>query len=72
MSGGIHFMTIATGKDTLSYEMKNSFDSVPLKIVKILNSYLPPDQQIWASEDLIKEEQDCLEFMKKSDKEEKK
>jgi hypothetical protein len=72
MSGGIHFMTIATGKDTLSYEMKNSFDSVPLKIVKILNPYLPPNQQIWAAEDLIKGEQDCLEFMKKSDKEEKK
>ncbi len=52
-SGGIYNMSIVNGKDTVGYEMMNTFDWIPLKIVAIINQYLPMDNKIWASEELI-------------------
>jgi len=36
MSGNIHLLTIANGKDTTKFKMSNTFDYTALKIVNIL------------------------------------
>lgn len=53
MSGGIHFLSIKNGKDTINFRMMNTFDYTALKIVNILNTYLPKDKQLWANEKMI-------------------
>jgi hypothetical protein len=72
MSGGIHNMSIAIGEDTVGYEMMNTMDTTVLKVIKILNPYLPGDKKIWADEDLIKAERDCWKYLMEDSKEEKK
>jgi hypothetical protein len=53
MSGGIHFLTVSNGIDTISFNMRNTFDYTALKIANILNTYLPKDKQLWANEKMI-------------------
>jgi hypothetical protein len=53
MSGGIHFLTVSNGVDTINFNMKNTFDYTALKIANILNTYLPKDKQLWANEKMI-------------------
>jgi hypothetical protein len=53
MSGGIHFLTVTNGNDTINFRMMNTFDYTALKIANILNSYLPNDEQLWANEKMI-------------------
>ena len=53
MSGGIHFLSIKNGNDTINFQMMNTFDYTALKIANILNSYLPKDRQLWANEKMI-------------------
>jgi hypothetical protein len=65
MSGGIHFLTIAMGKDTVHYELMNTFDYTALKITDIINQYLPADKKLWPDEQLIKRQKDCEASMKK-------
>jgi hypothetical protein len=59
MDGGIHFLTIVIGTDTVTYQLMNTFDRTALKIVDIINKYLPADNKIWATEQLIKDCDDC-------------
>jgi hypothetical protein len=50
MSGGIFYMIITAGIDTVKYELMNTFDRTALKIVDIINNYLPYRKKIWVSE----------------------
>lgn len=59
MSGGIHFLSVATGADTTKFHLSNTFDYNALKIANILNEYLPQNKQLWADEKMIKDADDC-------------
>ena len=63
MSGGIIFITIAYGSDTTKFTLHNTFDFTALKIIEIVNPYLPKDRQLYGSADEIKEEVDCLTYV---------
>jgi hypothetical protein len=65
MSGGIHFLTVSNGIDTTNFELGNTFDYTALKIVDIINPYLPTVKRLWPTEKLIKEEEDCWESTRK-------
>jgi hypothetical protein len=65
MSGGIHYLLITDGRDTTEFEMGNTFDFTALKIINIINEYLPNDKKIWATEELIKKEEDCYKALSK-------
>lgn len=65
MSGVIHFMTIASGRDTTKFELDNTFDYTALKVVAILNTYLPADKRLWANEQMIKDAEECRVWRKK-------
>ncbi len=71
-SGGIHFITISNGKDTVKYELMNTITWPILKICNILNSYLPSDNQIWATEELIKNTENCRAHLRKLSDDKKK
>lgn len=59
MSGGITYVTIAQGTDTTKFTLRNTSDYVVLKIVDILNPYLPYDKQLYESIEEIKNEEEC-------------
>jgi hypothetical protein len=59
MSGGIHFLTVSNGSDTTKFTLGNTFDYTALKIVDIINPYLPAEKKLWPTEKLIKAEEDC-------------
>ena len=63
MSGGIHFITIANGKDSTHFELGNTFDYTALKIVDIINEYLPSNKRLWPTEKLIKDETECWKWL---------
>jgi hypothetical protein len=62
MSGSIYYVTVANGTDTTRFKMINTFDYTALKIVNIINQYLPSDNNLWASEELIKQEKESREW----------
>jgi len=69
MSGGIHYLIISDGRDTTEFELGNTFDYTALRIINIINEYLPKDKRIWATEELIKKEEDCYNALfKEADK----
>jgi hypothetical protein len=72
MSGSIYYVTVANGTDTTRFKMINTFDYTALKIVNILNQYLPSDNKLWASEELIKQEKESREWFNIAGEEEKK
>jgi hypothetical protein len=59
MSGGIHFLTVSNGRDTTKFTLGNTFDYTALKIIDIINQYLPAEKKLWPTEKLIKAEEDC-------------
>ena len=59
MSGGITYVTIAQGTDTTKFTLRNTSDYVVLKIVDIINPYLPYDKQLYESIEEIKNEEEC-------------
>jgi hypothetical protein len=63
MSGGIYDLTIASGRDSLNFELINTFDSVPLKIINILNPYLPSEHKLYAPTNLMKYDEDFSRFV---------
>ena len=65
MSGGIHFLTIANGTDTTKFDLHNTFDYTALKIISIINEYLPTNEKLWPNEELIKREEDCFANLRK-------
>jgi site-specific DNA-adenine methylase len=72
MSGSIYYVTVANGTDTTRFKMINTFDYTALKIVNIINQYLPSDNKLWASEELIKQEKESREWFYEMSEEEKK
>jgi len=73
MSGGIHFMAITNGIDTTKFDLMNTFDYTALKIINILNEYVPTDKKLWANEQMIKDAEDCwANMMKRIDADKKK
>lgn len=62
MSGCAHFLTIANGADTTTFQLTNTFDHTALKIVDIINQYLPPDKKLWPTEALIIQEKESWEW----------
>jgi hypothetical protein len=60
MSGGIHSMTVTDGTDTTNFYLSNTFDYTALKIVRIVNAYLPADKPIWADEKMIEDSDTCF------------
>jgi len=68
MSGAIYFLTIAEGQDTTKFEMGNTFDSTAIKIIQIINQYLPNDKKIFVDENFMKKRNDCINYMKELDK----
>ncbi|MFT3843965.1 MAG: hypothetical protein QM725_02845 [Lacibacter sp.] len=64
-SGGIHFLTVSNSIDTTRFELMNTFDYTALKIIDIINTYLPKEKKLWPTEKLIKEEEDCRTYMNK-------
>ena len=65
MSGGIHFLIISNGLDTTKFQLGNTFDYTALKIVDVINKYLPDKKKLWPDESLIKDEKDCWEMLLK-------
>lgn len=66
MSGGIHFLGVAIGTDTISFTMMNTFNRTALKITDLLNTYFPADKKIGAmAELLIKAREDYNEYLNK-------
>ena len=59
MSGCIYYITIANGRDTTKFTLHNTFDFTALKIIDIINPYLPIDKKLYGSADDIKEEEEC-------------
>ena len=64
MSGGITYITIGLAGDTTKFTLHNTFDKTALKIINIINPYLPKDKKLCGSEKEIKEEEDCLTYLK--------
>jgi hypothetical protein len=59
MSGGITYITIANGADTTKFTLHNTSDYIVLKIVDIINPYLPKDKRLYESIEEIKNEEEC-------------
>ena len=71
MSGGIYFLTISNGTDTTEFELMNTFDYTALKVINIINQYLPTDKKILVTEELIKWEEEYFESLRKKIKKRK-
>lgn len=72
MGGGTHLLTITNGTDTTKFRLINSFDYTAFKIVNIINQYLPQDDRIWYTEELLKQEKESREWFDALDEEKKK
>lgn len=68
LSGGIDYLSIRNGMDTVHFSMHNTAHLTALKITKQINHYLPNDHQIWLDEKMIKREDDCLKWFQKNRK----
>jgi hypothetical protein len=63
MSGVVHFLTIARATDTINFELGNTFDYTALKIIDIINEYLPRKKKLLANAKLIQDEADCRRYL---------
>ncbi len=59
MSGSVTYVTIAYGKDTTKFTLHNTSDYIVIKIVDIINTYLPEDKKLYESIENIKSEVEC-------------
>jgi hypothetical protein len=64
MSGVIFDLTVAHGADTVRFSLHNTFDLTALKIVNIINPYLPRHKKLGGSIELIKKEEECWIYLK--------
>lgn len=71
MSGVVRFMSVANGADTTKFQLHNTFDHTALKIVDILNTYLPEEKRLVANEKMIKDAEKCWSELDKILAEEK-
>jgi hypothetical protein len=65
MSGVLVFITVTDGSDTTRFTLHNSTGHVVVKILDILNHYLPKNNQLHNLVDLIREEEACWEYLMK-------
>ena len=68
MSGDITYIKIAYGNDTTKFSLHNTTDITALKIINIINPYLPADKKLYGSEKEIKEEEDCRTYLNEETK----
>lgn len=66
MSGGIYYITVANGTDTTNFTLYNTFDSTALKIINIINPYLPVGKKLYGSADEIRSEEECWDWLRKT------
>jgi hypothetical protein len=64
MSGGIHSLAISANNDTTRFKLTNTFHRTALKIIEIINPYLPQDKQIWVTEQDIIDCENCWKAKK--------
>ncbi len=64
MSGGITYVTIANGSDTTKFTLHNTSDYIVLKIVDIINPYLPKEKKLYESVEEIKSEEECWKSLR--------
>ncbi|WP_460559943.1 hypothetical protein [Ferruginibacter profundus] len=57
LSGGITYVAIAQGRDTVNFTLHNTSDTRIIKIVDIINTYLPKNKKLYESADAIKREE---------------
>ncbi|MGG9961191.1 hypothetical protein [Ferruginibacter sp. SUN106] len=57
MSGSITYVAIAQGRDTVNFTLDNTSDTRIIKIVDIINTYLPKNKKLYESADAIKREE---------------
>lgn len=60
-SGGIYFLTIVNGADTLTFSLMNTFDATALRIVRLLDPYMTHKRWYHPSEALIEDSRKCWE-----------
>ena len=63
-SGRLMFLSITNGSKVLVFASQNTIDPVALKIIYIVNAYLPKRHKILVSEKLIQKEKECDEYYK--------
>lgn len=71
MSGGVQYLTIGNGPDTVHFRLHNSADTTALKIMALLNQYAPADKQLFLNTEMIQMEKDCWEDLLNDSKEKK-
>lgn len=60
MGGGITEVIIAYGGDTTKFTLGNTMHVVVLKIIDIINPYLPDSNKLYGSAEAIKRQEECL------------
>jgi hypothetical protein len=63
MSGGITNITIAFGADTTKFTLHNTSDYTALKIIEIINAYLPRNSKLYDSAEEIEQEKECWKYL---------
>jgi hypothetical protein len=63
LSGTITYIIIAQGPDTTKFTLHNTFNLTALKIIDIINPYLPRGKKLHGSKEQIKEEEDCWTYL---------
>ena len=69
MSGQITSVTIAYGTDTTKFTLDNTTDLTMLKIIDIINPYLPKDKKLYESIEQLKREEECWTSLRQRAKE---
>jgi hypothetical protein len=64
MSGSTTYITIASGADTTRFTLSNTSDYIVLKVVDILNTYLPVDRKLYMSVEQIRMTDECWEWLR--------
>jgi hypothetical protein len=72
INGNTHLLTITSGTHSTKFKLSNSFNRTAFKIVTIINQYLPQNDRIWYTEELIKQEKESREWFDKYSEEDKK
>lgn len=63
MSGILISIIVANGNDTTKFTLDNTFDYTALKIIDIINPYLPNNEKLHGSLKDIKAEEDCWTYL---------
>lgn len=64
LSGSITFITVASGTDTTRFTLHNTSDYIVLKLVDIINPYLPNGKKLYMSIEEIRRAEECWEWLR--------